>query len=150
MMNTAIYMVGESYLAYKEKTMKSINIKDSQNVYDFVKSIWYPDLQVIERFLLLTLNSKLNIINYHWISQGGIAGTVIDTRVIFKSAIEALASGIVVIHNHPSGKTQPSEADIKITSKINKSADILEINLLDHLIITSKGYLSMKDEGLIS
>ena len=149
-MNDAIYMVGESYLTYKEKTMMSIDIKDSKHVYEFIKSIWQPDIQILERFLLLALNRKNSIISYHWISQGGLAGTVVDIRIIFKSAVESLASNIIVCHNHPSGNLQPSDADITITNKIARSGEIMDIKLLDHLIINSEGYLSMADEGYIS
>ena len=143
-------MVGETRLKYvSTKKMVPVDIKDSKDVYAFIKELWYDDLEVIERFLLLNLNRTNSIISYHWISQGGLAGTVIDTRVIFKSAIESLAQSIIVTHNHPSGNTKPSEADITITNKLSRTGEIMEIKLLDHLIITHDSYFSMADDGII-
>jgi len=148
-MSKQIYMVGESYLAYKEKIMQSVDIKNSQNVYDFIKSMWHSDIQIIERFLLLTISRKNSIISYQWISQGGLSGTAIDLRIIFKTAIEALSSAIIVCHNHPSGNLNPSDADITITDKISSAGNILDVKLLDHLIITSNAYYSMADNNLL-
>ena len=82
-------------------------------------------------------------------SQGGITGTVIDIRVILKKAIQKLATSIIVCHNHPSGNTEPSEADKKITTKLKNAADFIEIKLLDHLIVTENEYFSFADEGMI-
>ena len=148
-MAETIYMVGESYLAYKEKSMKSIDIKNSTNVAQFIKSIWYDDISIIERFLSLNLNRANSIISYHWVSQGGLTGTVVDTRIIFKSAIESLASAIIIAHNHPSRKLDPSEADLILTDKIKQTSNIMDIQLLDHLIITKDSYFSFADGGVI-
>ena len=142
-------MVGEAYLAYKEKKIVNINIKKSTDVYNFINDIWHKDISIIERFLLLNLDRKNSIISYHWISQGGLSGTIIDTKIIFKSAIESLASAIIVAHNHPSGNTKPSDADIKVTSKLKQTGEIMNISLLDHLIITNISYCSMADNGYI-
>jgi DNA repair protein RadC len=102
-----------------------------------------------EEFWVLILNRSNQVIDKVRISQGGISGTVIDTRLILRSAIEKLASGLILCHNHPSGNLQPSEADKKITEKIKTAANYMEINLLDHLIIADKNYFSFADEGLI-
>ena len=146
-MQETIYMVGESYLAYKEKRMASVNIKNSESITSFIRDIWHPDISIIERFLSINLNRANNIISYHWISQGGLAGTIFDTRIILKSALESLACSIILAHNHPSGNTTPSSADLTITSKITKSAEIMEIKVLDHIILTPDSYYSMADHG---
>ena len=83
------------------------------------------------------------------ISQGGISGTVTDVRIILQYALKANASGIILCHNHPSGNVEPSEADIKITSKLKEAAMIHDITLLDHLIITKDNYYSLADMGCI-
>ena len=83
------------------------------------------------------------------LSQGGISGTVTDVRIVMKKAIETLASGIIVSHNHPSGNLNPSESDTKITQKIKEAGGLLDIQLLDHLIISDKDYYSFADNGLL-
>ena len=83
------------------------------------------------------------------LSQGGISGTVIDVRLILKKAVECLASGIILCHNHPSGNLNPSEADTKITKKIREAGTYLDVQLLDHLIISEKDYYSFADNGLL-
>ncbi|MEM9983184.1 MAG: JAB domain-containing protein, partial [Bacteroidota bacterium] len=80
---------------------------------------------------------------------GGIAGTVADSRIIFKAAFEHLASAIIVVHNHPSESLTPSQADINITNKLKEAGDILETPLLDHLIFTNHRYFSFADNGLL-
>jgi len=83
------------------------------------------------------------------LSQGGISGTVTDVRIIMKKAVEFLASAIIVCHNHPSGNLNPSDADSKITGKIKEAGSIMDIQLLDHIIISGKDYYSFADNGLI-
>ena len=80
-------------------------------------------------------------------SKGGVSGTVTDVRLILKRAIELLASGIILVHNHPSGNTHPSPDDNRITAKIKEAASLLDINVLDHLIITPTDYFSYNDNG---
>jgi len=83
------------------------------------------------------------------ISQGGISGTVTDIRIIMKKAVENLASGIIVCHNHPSGNLTPSDSDTNITRKIKDAGNLMDIQLLDHLIISDRDYYSFADNGLI-
>jgi DNA repair protein RadC len=84
------------------------------------------------------------------VSKGGISGTVTDVRVILQAAIKANASGIIACHNHPSGNIQPSESDSRLTQKIKEAGQVMDIQLLDHLIITTEGkYYSFADNGLL-
>jgi DNA repair protein RadC len=83
------------------------------------------------------------------ISEGGVAGTVADPKIIYKLALEELASGVVVAHNHPSGNLHPSQSDIDLTKKLKEAGRFLEIQLLDHLIIAGHRYFSFTDEGMI-
>ena len=122
-------------------------ISSSKDAFQFFQST-LGDLPH-EEFWVLILNRSNQVIDKVRISQGGISGTVIDTRLILRSAIEKLASGIILCHNHPSGNLQPSEPDKKITEKIKIAANYMEINLLDHLIIADKNYFSFADEGIL-
>jgi DNA repair protein RadC len=83
------------------------------------------------------------------VSSGGITGTVADPKLIFVAALKSGACGLVLSHNHPSGNLQPSQADIELTKRIKEGGKLLDIQLLDHLIITSEGYCSFSDEGII-
>ena len=83
------------------------------------------------------------------ISMGGVAGTVVDAKVIFKKALEVLASSMILCHNHPSGNLKPSQADLDITRKLKKAGENLEISVLDHLIISERGFYSFADEGIL-
>jgi DNA repair protein RadC len=124
-----------------------LKISSSKDVFNF----FLPNLGDLphEEFWILILNRSNHIVDKVRISQGGISGTVIDTRIILRSAIEKLASGLILCHNHPSGNIQPSDADKKITDKIKTAANFMEINLLDHVIIADKNFFSFADEGLI-
>ena len=93
--------------------------------------------------------TSLNFSTLFILSQGGIAGTVVDLKLLFSVALKCVASGIIIFHNHPSGTTIPSTSDIKLTNKIKQAGEMLDIKLLDHIILTKKGYYSFADEGKI-
>jgi len=130
-------------LQYPEK----IPVKSSETVFNLFHPLM-GDLEY-EEFWLLMLNRANRVLGRYKVSQGGLSGTVIDTRIILKKALDNLASSIIVCHNHPSGNKQPSDADVKITEKLKKAAEMLEIKLLDHVIIADKSYFSFADEGLV-
>jgi DNA repair protein RadC len=102
-----------------------------------------------EEFWILLLNRANAVVKMECISKGGVSGTVVDVRLILKPAIELLASGIILCHNHPSGQLKPSEQDISLTKKIRESARLMDINLLDHIIIGDQKYLSFADDGIL-
>jgi DNA repair protein RadC len=122
-------------------------IKCSKDVFD----LFSPTLSDLphEEFWILFLNRSNKVINRMKLSQGGISGTVTDVRMVMKKAVEYLASGIIVCHNHPSGNLNPSESDTRITQKIKEAGNIMDIQLLDHLIISEKDYYSFADNGLL-
>ncbi len=122
-------------------------IKCSKDVFDLLSPV-LSDLPH-EEFWILFLNRSNKVINRMKLSQGGISGTVTDVRMVMKRAIEYLASGIIVCHNHPSGNLNPSESDTRITQKIKEAGNIMDIQLLDHLIISEKEYYSFADNGLL-
>ena len=126
--------------------VKREKIVTSKDAFEIMK----PSMMDLphEEFWLIMLNRANLVLKKEMISRGGVAGTVVDTKIIFKTAIGNHASSIIICHNHPSGNLKPSEADIKITKNIKEAGKIMEIPLLDHLIITDSGFYSFVDEGL--
>ncbi len=128
-------------------TQKRITISCSRDCYMIFQPL-IADLPH-EEFWILLLNRANRVLSKKRLSSGGIAGTVADSRLIFKEAIEALASSIIVCHNHPSGNRKPSHSDIQLTEKLVKAGKLLDIAVLDHLIVTENGYYSFADEGIM-
>ena len=125
-------------------------IKTSKDAYDIFKKIWDVDsMEIYESMICIFLNRANNTIGWYKVSQGGISGTVIDIKLILGTALKCLASSILIAHNHPSQSLKPSEADTRITEKLKNACKIMEINLIDHLIITEDGYFSYMDENII-
>ncbi|RZL33792.1 MAG: JAB domain-containing protein [Pedobacter sp.] len=122
-------------------------ITSSKSAFEIMQPI-IGDL-LHEEFWVLFLNNSNKVIYKSQLSKGGITGTVVDVRIIFKMAFEQNAVSLILCHNHPSGVLQASEADKQITKKIKEAGKMLEINVLDHLIITTYSYLSFADEGLL-
>jgi DNA repair protein RadC len=122
-------------------------ITGSKDAYDLVKS----DLLDIphEEFWIILLNRANRVIKKSQISQGGVAGTVADPKIIFKLALDELASGIILAHNHPSGNLTASQADLDLTKKLREAGKLLDIQVLDHIIVAGQKYLSFADEGLM-
>ncbi len=120
-------------------------ISGSGDVYDLMSPV-LSDLPH-EEFWIILLNRGNKVISTQKISQGGISGTVIDVRLILKSALDQLASSIILCHNHPSGNIKPSHQDIRITQKLKEAGKVMDIPVLDHIIVTENGYYSFADEG---
>ncbi len=102
-----------------------------------------------EEFWLLLLNRANLVTAKERISSGGIAGTIVDPKVVFRRVLEHSASSVILAHNHPSGTLRPSDADISLTKKLVAAAESLDVQILDHLIVTEKSYYSFADEGLL-
>jgi len=143
--------IAEVKMVYKTRVKPSDRpvIKSSADVFRTVMDTWDKDtLEYIEEFKLLLLNRANKLLGVAKISQGGISGTVTDVRVILQYALKSCASGIILCHNHPSGNTQPSESDLKITMKVKEAAGLMDIQLLDHIILTPDGSCySFADNG---
>ncbi len=123
-------------------------ISSSKDAYNCVFSTM-EDLNH-EVFKILILNRRNLVTKIIEISAGGVSGTIVDPKIIFKKALDANASSIILAHNHPSGNLKPSTADIQVTKKIAAAGMTLEIRVLDHIIISDKGYYSFLDEGLMA
>jgi DNA repair protein RadC len=148
----SMFGVAEVQLIYKSKVPASQRrkISCSRDANDIFKENWDPDtIEHAEEFKLLLMNRSNAVLGILAVSKGGLSGTVTDVRLIYQAAIGANASGLIVCHNHPSGNLNPSESDSKITQKIKEAGNLLDIQLLDHLIITPEDYYSFADNGLL-
>jgi DNA repair protein RadC len=101
-----------------------------------------------EEFWIIYLNNSNKVISKSQLSKGGITGTLVDVRLVLKTALEMGATGLILCHNHPSGTLVPSDADKQITKKLKLAGESLEIKVLDHLIVTETSYFSFADEGI--
>ena len=128
-------------------TDEKTKITSSADAYNELRSVLLDKNH--EEFWVLLLNRANRVIKKFQVSQGGVAGTVADPKIIFKVALEELASGIILAHNHPSGNLNASQADLDLTKKLKEAGKMLEIQVLDHLIIAGQKYLSFADEALI-
>ncbi|MFC6997304.1 RadC family protein [Rufibacter roseus] len=119
----------------------------STDIYEYIR----PHLLDLphEEFWIILLNRANTIMKKIQISSGGVAGTVADPKLIFKHALENLASAIILVHNHPSGQLKPSAADISLTKKLQEAGKVLDLPILDHLIFTDSSYYSFADEDLL-
>lgn len=122
-------------------------ITSSKSVFDIMQPL-IGEL-AYEEFWVLFLNNSMKVLHKSQLSKGGITGTVVDVRLIFKLALEQNATSIILVHNHPSGSLQPSEADFEVTKKIKIAGKTLDISVIDHIIITETSYYSFKDETKI-
>src|SRR3972149_6003517 len=144
--------VSEVQLTYKSKVKPSEKVTSSLDAVNIFKAIetYNRNMEMYECFYAMYLNRAHKILSIMLISEGGTSGTVGDVKKIISPAILQNASSIIVSHNHPSGNIQPSEADKNITDKIKNACKLLDIDLLDHVILTeSDGYYSFTDEGIL-
>ncbi len=130
-----------------EEALEKPKITSSKSVFDVMQPI-IGELQH-EEFWIIYLNNANKIQLKMQMSKGGITGTLVDTRLVFKKAIELTSTGIVLCHNHPSGTLKPSTSDINLTKKIKNGGDVLDIKILDHVIITENSYYSFADENML-
>jgi DNA repair protein RadC len=126
---------------------KLLKVIGSKQVYELMR----PDLydESVEQVYLLLLNRSNGLIKKQRVSQGGTTASVVDPKVVFRFALEQGAHSLILIHNHPSGNLQPSDADKRLTQRLQKVGIELEIPLIDHLIYTDQGYFSFADEGIM-
>lgn len=126
---------------------KRETIRNSKDVANYLKAqLQYKSHEV---FIAIFLNQSNKILHNEVLSEGGITGTVVDTRLLLKKALEYNAVNMILCHNHPSGNLNPSQADKQLTHKIKDAAKLLDITVADHIIVSSEGYFSFADEGLI-
>ena len=144
--------VSEIDLIYRSKVKASERpqIKTSKDAADLLRHLWSEDkIDFVEQFKVLFLNRANKVLGIFGVSTGGVTGTVADPKLIFVAALKSNACGIIISHNHPSGNLKPSKPDEDLTQKIKQAGLFLDIKLLDHIIVTSEGYYSFADEGII-
>lgn len=144
--------IAEVSLVYRSKVKASERpiVKCSRDAFELFYQSWDKDtIEHVEEFKMLLLNRSNSVLGILNVSKGGISGTVTDVRIIMQAAIKANASGIIICHNHPSGNMNPSESDTKITNKIKEAGNLMDIQLLDHLIIDQEDYYSFADNGIL-
>ncbi|MEK6511218.1 JAB domain-containing protein [Myroides odoratimimus] len=151
-LNSNWLVASEIELIYKSKVKASERPKivSSQSAFEIALKAWDENkIELLEQFKVLMLSNSNAVLGVLEISSGGITGTVVDLRLIFAALLKAKATAFILVHNHPSGKLNPSEADKQITAKIKQASQVLDIALLDHLIITPESYYSFADEGVL-
>jgi DNA repair protein RadC len=121
----------------------------SQDSVDVLRMVWSDRLEHIEEFVVICLNRANRMLGWAKISSGGLSGTVADPKVIFQISLKSNASSIILAHNHPSGNIQPSEMDIRLTRKNKEAGLVLDLQVIDHIILSSEGYYSFADEGTL-
>ncbi len=133
----------------RKNTLSSIKpkINSPVDVYDLMTPYLLDARK--EEFWVILLNRANYVIKKSLISSGGISGTTVDPKLIFKESVENLASGIILVHNHPSGNLKPSQADLNLTKKLTDAGQLMDSPILDHIIFSNDGFYSFKDEGHI-
>lgn len=144
--------VAEIQLTYKTsvKPSQRPKIGTPKEAYEILRSTWDEQkIEFIEQFKVMLLNRANKVLGIVEISTGSSGGTVADPKIIFAAALKANAACLIMAHNHPSGNLSPSQADIQLSRKVREGGRYLEIQVLDHIIVTQEGFLSMADEGLM-
>jgi DNA repair protein RadC len=142
----------ETYLYSIKKNQSEFprqKISSSKDAEQFIRQFYGDDLEVYESFFLLLLNQANETVGYAKISQGGIAGTIVDVKIIAKYVVDTLSQAVVLAHNHPSGNIRPSQADENITTRIKATLNLFDCKVLDHIILTADNYFSFQDNDKI-
>ena len=149
---TPFIQVAEIQLSYKSnvKPSQRPKVTSSRESYQILFNAWDKDkVEFIEQFKAMLLNRANKVLGIVDITSGTSTATIVDPKLIFAAALKANACSVIVTHNHPSGNRAPSQADIHLTKKLIDGGKLLEIQVLDHIIVTTDGYYSFADEGLM-
>ena len=147
-----IPVLREITIKYHRKMKQSSKISKSEDASSVARQIYKlsgSNIELKEYFFVMFLDRANNILGYLKLSEGGISSTTVDNKLLFSTALKSLASGIILVHNHPTGNKYPSETDKQMTKKIKEQASIFDILVLDHIILTCSEYYSFADEGLV-
>ena len=150
--HSSLFQVSEISVSYRPKFKASQRprITASSEAFDIIMDSWDLDrIELQEQFKVLLLNRANRVMGIYEVSTGGISGTLADPKLIFGTALKCGASGILLVHNHPSGNLVPSQEDVALTRKLKSAAALLDIQLHDHLIISADGYYSFADDGVM-
>lgn len=149
---SSLYQVTEVELIYRNKLKPCDRpkITSSSYAYELLMMAWDMNkIELLEQFKILLLDRSNACIGVSDISTGGLNGCIVDARIVFSTALKARASAIVLSHNHPSGNLTPSKQDIDLTRKFVQAGKLLDIDVIEHLIVTPQSYYSFADSGLL-
>lgn len=142
--------ISEIKVSYSNANREKVRIHGSGSAHRILWSCWDKSrIELQEEFKILLLNRANKVLGINTVSTGGVAGTLVDPKLIFSVGLKCNASAIILAHNHPSGNLNPSANDKQLTKKLKSAGEFLDIKVLDHLILTSEGYFSFADEGLL-
>lgn len=133
----------------EEHPVKYESLSSSRDAAELFRMLFADEIGMFESVFVIYLNQKNIPLGWRKISQGGISSSIVDVRLVLVPALNCLASGFIMCHNHPSGNLRPSEEDRKITKQLQEVGQIMSVKLLDHLILTETNFFSFADEGLI-
>ena len=146
------FKISEIEIAYRPKLKASERPKVSKahEAYNLLLRCWDENkICLIEEFKIVLLNRGNRVLGVMHVAQGGMEGVLIDPKIIMATALKGAATSIVLAHNHPSGKLEPSKQDIRLTNRIVRAGDLLGIKVVDHLILTDDGYYSFSKDGIL-
>ena len=142
--------ISEIEVLYTSTNTNKIKINNSKDTYEVIMSNWnMSTIELFEEVKLVLLNRANQVLGINLLSKGGTSEASIDCKLLFSVALKCNASGIIIVHNHPSGNLEPSRSDILLTKKINQASKLLDLNLLDHLIVSKSSYTSLADKGFL-
>lgn len=142
--------VSEIQVSYYPRLIQSQKITSSSDAVEIIRKAWDKrTIEMQEEVKLILLNQSNTVLGIYNLSKGGINSSLVDVRLILSVALKCLATGLILIHNHPSGNLNPSKSDLDIVKKLNESCKLLEITLLDSIIITKESYMSFGDDGML-
>lgn len=142
--------VAELLVSYSAHIVSEQKISNSRETYSLIINHWNLDtIEMLEEVKILLLNKSNRALGVYDLSKGGMSSSIIDVKIVLSIALKSLASGIIIVHNHPSGNLSPSKADIDITEKLKSACNLMDITVLDHLIISKDNYYSFADDGLL-
>lgn len=142
--------VAEIQLTYRPviRPQDRLKITSAHEAYRLLLESWDSGkIEFIEQFKLMLLNRNNKVLGIYTVSTGGLAGCIVDMKLVFASALLSCASAIILSHNHPSGNLKPSEQDLILTRRVREAGKVLEIEVQDHIIVAKDGYYSFADEG---
>ena len=141
----------ELYYSLQQRVFDEPELTSSYKAHDYVKQAYDPNsISFKESFVAIALNKANKPLGIIRMSNGGIDSTVVDVRILMAALLKSLATAVILCHNHPSGALRPSDADIRLTSKIKTACEFFDIKLLDHLILSpTDNYFSFADEGIL-
>lgn len=142
--------ISELQVSYYPNILGNLHLENSRKSFELMLDQWQQNtIEMQEEVKVILLNRTNKVLGIYSLAKGGITACVVDVRIILSVALKTLATGIIMVHNHPSGNLKPSQDDLNITKKLKEACNILDIALIDHLIITKDDYFSFADEGLL-